>query len=66
MSDVQVTMAHVRQAGYCMGACRKWFPDNGLSWSEFIDHGYPASVLEATGDGLALAVVRIAREGADG
>lgn len=48
--------------GFCRGKSREWFKRHGLDWRSFVRHGIPAEVLEATGDGLAMAVVKWARE----
>lgn len=51
-----------KRAGFCRGKSRDWFRSHGLDWRNFVEHGIPAEVLEATGDGLALALVKWARE----
>ena len=48
--------------GFCRGGARRWFDAHGLDWQAFVRHGIPAEHMEATGDGLALALVRWARE----
>lgn len=48
--------------GFCRGKSRDWFRAHGLDWSDFVRNGIAAEVMEATGDGLALALVRWARE----
>lgn len=64
MTDVIVRIEHVRACGFCSRGTRQWFARHGLDWSEFVAQGLPASVFEATGDGLGLKVVQKAREGA--
>ena len=66
--DVVVTIAHVRSvpyftrsAGFCASGSRAWFDRHGLDFRAFVKDGLPASVLEATGCGIALALVRWAR-----
>lgn len=56
-----IHMRHLRAAGMCNREPRRWFAAHGLSWAEFVDHGIPASVIEATGDPLALIVVEAAK-----
>lgn len=51
-----------RRNGFCRGKSRDWFRAKGLDWSDFVKNGISSDVLEATGDGLALAVVAWARE----
>lgn len=41
-----------------------WFDRRGLDFKHFLEHGYPASVIEATGDALGLKVAAYAREDA--
>lgn len=60
-SDVVVTMAHVRGAKLCARGARAWFKANNLSFQVFSTEGYPASVLEATGDHFAKQVCDVAR-----
>lgn len=57
-----VRMKHLRAAGMCNREPRIWFKRQGLSWSDFITNGIPASILIETGDGLAAKVVEIARQ----
>lgn len=47
--------------GFCRGGARQWFAAHELDWQDFIRNGIAAGVLEATGDGLALALVAWAR-----
>lgn len=62
MSDVIVTIAHLRAAKMCSREPRKWFERYGLSWSEFVTNGIPASQLRATGDSLCEPVIKVAEE----
>lgn len=62
MTSVLVQFRHVRAANLCARGTRAWFIQHGLSWSEFLATGIPASVFEATGDPLALRAVAAARE----
>ncbi|RPU00727.1 hypothetical protein [Pseudomonas aeruginosa] len=68
MTDLIITTAHLRSVpgltsrpGYCVSGARAWFNAHGLDWHRFIAEGVPASVLEATGDELALRLVSHAR-----
>lgn len=58
--DVIVTVAHLRMAGMCARQPRQWMVSHGLSWSEFITNGYPATVLLNTGDDIVNRVIAIA------
>lgn len=73
--DVIVTMRHLRtvpgfspRPGFCARGGREFFRRHGLDWGDFLRNGIPASRLEATGDGLALALAAHARnmEAGDG
>jgi hypothetical protein len=66
---VIVTIAHLRSVpgftarrGFCARGGRAWFQRHGLDWSHFVRHGIDAEQLEATGDGMALALVAHARQ----
>lgn len=65
-SDPVVRMRHVRAAKLCARGARAWFVLYRLDWNEFLADGTPASVLEATGDPLALRAVREAKAEHDG
>lgn len=65
---VIVTMHHVRtvpgfsaRGGYCARGARAWFQRHNLDWFVFLREGIPAETLEATGDGMALALAAWAR-----
>ena len=62
MTDLVVTMRHVRAAKLCSRGARAWCEANGFSWSTLLDHGLPVQELEQTGDALALRAVAAARE----
>jgi hypothetical protein len=53
---------HSHRRGFCRGKSREWCIRQGIDWKSFVRNGIEASVLEATGDGLALALVAWARE----
>jgi hypothetical protein len=57
-----VTMQHVRKAKMCSRGARAFFARHGLDWAEFRRVGLPASVIEATGDAMAIKVCEVARE----
>lgn len=61
-------MAHLRSvpyfkrgAGFCATHSRNWFNKHGLDFRAFVRDGLPASAFEATGCGLAEALVHWAR-----
>lgn len=62
MSDVVVTLEHARRLGYCARGMRDFAQRTGLDWQAFREGGLRAEILEATGDGMAIAAARLARE----
>ena len=69
MAELIVTTAHLRsipgfgrKPGFCAAGARAFFKTHGLDYPAFAKAGIPAAALEATGDGLALALVAWARE----
>lgn len=63
-ADPLVTLAHARSVAYCSRGMRAFFAQHGLDWTEFLRHGLPASVLEATGDAMAIRAAAVARDAA--
>lgn len=61
MSDLIVTIAHVRAAGLCVNGSRAWFERHGLNFRAFLREGLDADTLLATGDAMAQRVVDYAR-----
>ncbi|EHN5173248.1 hypothetical protein KI912_003104 [Salmonella enterica] len=60
--SLTVTLAHVRQAGYCPQGSRQFARRYGLDFRRFIrEGGIDAEILLATGDALAVRLVDIAR-----
>lgn len=51
-----------KRQGFCRGGARNWFRAHGMDWTDFVKQGIEAEKLEATGDALALALVKHARE----
>jgi len=73
VNELIVTTEHLftiegfsRRRGFCRGKSREWFEAHGLNWRDFVRNGVPAARLEATGDGLALALVAWARKCEEG
>ncbi|CAQ45379.1 hypothetical protein V3O09_07005 [Stenotrophomonas maltophilia] len=62
MSDLIVTIAHVRAAGLCVNGSRVWFVRHGLDFRAFLREGLDAQTLLATGDAMAQRVVDCARQ----
>ena len=61
MSELIVTIAHVRAAGLCVNGSRAWFARHGLDFRAFLREGLDADILPATGDAMALRVVEHTR-----
>lgn len=51
-----------KRRGFCRNGARQWFRAHDLDWTAFVKNGIEAEKLEATGDALALALVKWARE----
>lgn len=64
--DPLVKIEHLRSARLCSRGARMWFSRHGLDYTQFLNHGYPASVIEATGDALGKLVADVARKAAAG
>nr|WP_078997101.1 hypothetical protein [Lysobacter enzymogenes] len=47
-----------RRSGFCRGKSRAFFQRHGLDWRAFVRDGIASEYLEATGDALALALVK--------
>lgn len=60
---VMVKMSHIREAKMCSRGARAFFEVHGLDWQAFLHEGIAAEKLEATGDHMALEVVKVARHG---
>lgn len=61
MSEIRVTMRHVRQCKMCSRGARAFFDRHGLDWSEFLRAGLPVEALERIGDAMAMQVAAAAR-----
>ena len=61
-SDPLVTIVHVRGLNMCVRGAKQWFERRGLDFNHFLQHGYPASVIEGTGDALGRQVAQLARD----
>ena len=55
---MKVTMQDVRAAKMCSRGARLFLKRHGVDWSEFLAEGVDAEKLIATGDAMALRVVR--------
>ena len=57
-TDPIITIDDVRAGGNCVRGARGWFDYYGLDFRLFLKEGLPASVLLATGDAMAIRVVK--------
>ena len=62
MDEPIATMVHVRACGFCARGVRQFSDLHGLDLHRFCSEGLPVSILEATGDALAMAVAAKARD----
>ena len=60
---VKIRMRHMREARMCSKGARAFFETHGLDWNEFLKNGIDAAKLEATGDAMAIKVVKVAQNG---
>lgn len=64
--DLIITMNDIRRY-HCVRGIKSWFEGYGLDFRSFKENGILATDLAATGDGLALRVIRLTLEAqADG
>lgn len=57
-----VTIQDMRACRYCSRGARAFAQRHGIDWPTFCRQGVPAETLIATGDAMAAAVVRAAKE----
>ena len=60
--EPRVTLAHTRALGYCAKGMRAFCEQHGLDWEALRTVGIPAETIEATGDAMAIAAARRARQ----
>lgn len=60
---IKITMLHVRQAKMCSSGAREFFKRHDLDWQKFLSEGLDSNLIEATGDAMALEVVKVAKNG---
>lgn len=56
-------MKHIRKAKMCSGGTRDFFKRHGMDWNKFLSEGLPEEDFIATGDAMAMEVVKVARNG---
>ncbi len=63
VGDPLVTLSDMRALKYCNRGARLWCARYGLDWDHFRKHGLPASVIEATGNAMAIRLCNEVRRG---
>lgn len=61
-----VRIEDMRRAGHCVSGVKRWFEAHGLDFRAFLKDGIDSEILLATGDGLAVRVVRMTEEHRNG
>lgn len=61
MTEVRITMRHMREMRYCASGVRTFFTRHSLDYTAFLKSGIPAEQLAATGDAMASKVVEFVR-----
>lgn len=62
MCDLIIRMRHVRKAKLCSRGARSFFELNDLDFYDFLKNGISSDKLIATGDSMALSVVKVAEK----
>lgn len=65
-SEPIVYRRHLRMVNICGSGARRWWPEHGLSWQDFLTNGIPGEKLLETNDPFARRVVEAARAERDG
>lgn len=53
-----ITITDVRNAGHCVRGAKVWFNGQGLDFRAFLKNGIAEEDFLATGDGLAIEIVK--------
>ena len=59
--EPRIMMADLRRAQMCSHGARAFFSRHDLDWDDFLKNGVPVSLIEATGDAMAMKVVEAVR-----
>jgi hypothetical protein len=57
-----ITINDVRKAGHCVSGARRWFELHGFDFRAFVRDGLSEETLLATGDAMAIRVIRMKKE----
>lgn len=66
MTQLIVTVNHIRQAKLCSRGARQWFALHKLDWQSFVTRGIEIEKLEALHDAFADKVCQCCRDEAAG
>jgi hypothetical protein len=58
---ILIRMPDIRRVKMCSNGTREFFTKHNLDWNSFLINGITSDKLEATGDALAINVVKAAR-----
>ena len=62
MSREIITIADVREAGYCVKGAREWFRLKGLDFKGFLANGIAVETVAAMDDAMVQHILKIKRE----
>lgn len=61
-----ITIDHVKAHGYCAKGARAFLKEYGLNWQDFLANGIESSTLLATGNAMAIELVKKVQESQHG
>lgn len=56
-------MSDIRKANMCARGCRAFFLRNGFDFQDFLKNGIDVEKVRATGDVMALQVIKVVEDG---
>ena len=59
---IKVQISHLRNLGYCVKGIKKFYAKHGLDFKGLLQEGTDSTLLENTGDGMALKGVEEAKK----
>lgn len=64
--DTVITIADVRDAGYCVSGCKQWLAMRGFDFRSFVKSGLTYGELKHIDDAILSDIIAKKRERADG
>lgn len=61
-----ITVAHLRKAGYCRRGAVEFCKRHGLDWRKMLTEGLPIPQAERIGDAMLNPLIKLARETPNG